>query len=258
MREKNDRRVYHDYIDLPEIKSIINKCDNHLIGNLRGPMIKEIISVNLIEGFLIQKFLRECNKLMLHIPAIQVHRSLDVYDIQSYFKENLKEIINSFETRHIQRTFPFKENILHSNIINIPCYALARHHGIPTRWLDWTIDPLIAAFFAAEGNPNDSSNTTELCVWILENSQYNLEDPSIRFHDNIIRNGLEYLIRQKGLFTEMLEYDHLCCEKNKWLTLDEYLMIRAHGQYSLKKVILPPCVSVVVASIELPLGVNRR
>ncbi|MGE0766416.1 MAG: FRG domain-containing protein [Hyphomicrobiaceae bacterium] len=53
-----------------------------------------------------------------------------------------------------------------------PTLGLAQHYGIPTRLLDWSDDPMVAAYFAATSAVNDILNRaadrhTALSVWML-------------------------------------------------------------------------------------------
>lgn len=77
--------------------------------------------------------------------------------------------------------------------------ALAQHHGVPTRLLDFSYDPLVAAFFAAENPPQQADR---IAVWCVDIEAILASNPASRGIEIVTVSKVlnRNLAAQKGLF----------------------------------------------------------
>jgi hypothetical protein len=76
----------------------------------------------------------------------------------------------------------------------------AQHIGVPTRLLDWSVSPLVAAYFALE-----STADTDRVVYAVQYSQY--------VHEVDHRNTSPFVNTKEGRFTAPLAFDRIRAQR---------------------------------------------
>jgi len=138
------------------------------------------------------------------------------------------------------------EHALMDNLDGNEFVALAQHHGLPTRLLDWSESPYIAAYFAFSEALMSREEETSVAVWVLDTeSPIWAEESGVAILTVHSSSNLR-LRNQYGRFT---------LSKTPFKTLEEYV-IACDGGNALRQIVLPASEAPKALSDLDVMGIN--
>lgn len=184
--------------------SIVHNPNDTLKLANDNPNIKDVIATAIYEVELVRQFAEFVDNLGHPIPRDPVLRwgGHNLFDLD-------KIIQMAFHNFTANQTFinPVWTNKSH------PITALARHHGVPSSLIDFTNNPLIAAFFAAD----KADMKTEIAVWAINSNIINMSSRLQMV--NVFRSELGYLHAQDGVLIYDAKSDDYYLRNGEWPSL---------------------------------------
>lgn len=206
-----------------------------------GVLSEALTSWNDFKTFVSNHFLKEPNRYVFRGHGDEKWKLESSFDrtFQSLDDderdEMYKGLLRLFRRECVH--YPEYEDYLKEDRDDSKLMALAQHHGLPTRLLDWSDSPYVAAYFAfryhlgIDRGPNDSGRDHRVAIWVLDtnarrywagNAGVELIEP-IPWHNERQR-------RQSGRFTYA---------RMPFRTLEEYVLAMGAKQNPLRKLSIP-------------------